>query len=82
MLIIVYHPYLKQEEAILYGIDWDGPLSVEDDEGSVTVPVVPCPIDEQFLENMYGRINPLAHSLNYGVDLFLATVDYVHMYMQ
>lgn len=43
------------------------------------MPVVSCPIDEQFLENMYETINPLAHSVNYGVDLFLATIDYVHM---
>ena len=52
-IMLYSHPYLEQDEAVLYGI---GPLSVEDAEETVRVPVTPCPMDEDFLDNLYETI--------------------------
>lgn len=67
----------EQDELQAYGIDWDGPPSVENDEG-VTVPLIPCPLEDDRLHEMYELINPLSHSLDFGVDLFTTTLDYVY----
>ena len=49
-IMLYFRPYLEQEEAVL---DWDGLLNVEDDEETVRLPVTPCPMDENFLDNLY-----------------------------
>ena len=58
------------------GVDWDGPLPGGPD-ASVDVPITPCPISTaEFLE-LPSYINPLGHSCNHGIDIYLDTLQFV-----
>ena len=66
----------------LYGIDWDGPLSTEEDmtQEQVNVPLVESPLtDDDFLE-LSQTISPLAPSVNYGIDLYLTTLHFISLH--
>ena len=62
----------------LYGIDWSGPIPVNDDEGdsTVVVPDTKCPLDENDLQELQQTISPTS-SQNYGIDLFMACLAFV-----
>ena len=66
----------------MYGVDWDGPPSTEDDEQQVTVPSITCPLTDDDLHRMQESINPLAFSSNFGIDLFATTLDFVYRHIQ
>lgn len=61
-----------------YGIDWDGPIPLTDDDADqVTVPECECPLTEEQFTQLQDTILPLESSDNYGIDLFNAVVEHV-----
>ena len=70
---------MVQEEAQLYGIDWDGPMpDFEDEEvDHVTVPECLCPISPDDYDELEQTISPSATSSNYGIDLYSSAVAFV-----
>lgn len=66
----------KVESLLHYGVDWDGPLS-SDDERAVTVPTMGTPLSTENMEELISQINPLAYSDDFGVDLYVQTVHFV-----
>lgn len=54
-----------------YGIDWDGPLVLEEDDAEqVTVPESTCPLTEEEYRILEDTVSPLAESQTYGLDLY------------
>lgn len=60
----------------MYGLDWDGPLPV-DDPDHVTVPETVCPLDHQDYLELCETVEVLSPSDNYGINLYLDTLDFV-----
>ena len=60
-----------------YGIDWDGPISMDNDAEQVTVPDLCCPLTEEQYAHLQGTIAPLDNSHNYGIDLYTAVMELV-----
>lgn len=63
----------------MFGIDWNGPLPVEesmDDEG-VTVPDTQCPLSSSDFAELQRIIDPLGCSNNHGADIFIETLSFV-----
>ena len=46
----------------MYGIDWDAPLSTDDDVDSVGVPATPTPLSSTDYAELCQTIDPIAHS--------------------
>ena len=61
----------------LFGIDWDGPLPLEEEEVRVVVPECPCPLTDVQLDELSTIVSPLSSSTNYGIDLYQSVVQYV-----
>lgn len=72
-VITDYHNrhYLLQ----LYGVDWDGPLSPE--ENCVEVPNTRCPITHNDSLLLKDEISPLDDSTIHGIDLYERTLQFV-----
>ena len=46
-------------------------------DDAVDVSVTLCPLNDVQLQQLRNQINPLVHDGNYGVDMFIETVDIV-----
>ena len=67
---------IMQDELQHYGIDWDGPSAVDNDH-TVEVPAVPCPLQRQELDVLQSSINPLDECDDLGVSMYAATRAFV-----
>ena len=61
----------------VYGIDWGGPVPIEDLDSSVTVPETHCPLTACDMLELQCNVAPLASSTEYGVDLYTRTLQFV-----
>ena len=64
----------------MFGIDWDGPMPAhlhDDSTSAIVIPETNCPLDSMDFEDLNVIIDPLADSVNYGIDLYEKTLDYV-----
>lgn len=62
----------------LYGIDWDAPLATDDDVvDAVEVSDIPNPLSSHDYAQLCQTIDPTAHSESYGVDEYIAAVQFV-----
>ena len=62
----------------VYGIDSDSAgLCIDDDNETVTVIEPTCPLTEDQISNLTGEVDSLANSTNFGVDIYLRTVNCV-----
>lgn len=61
----------------MYGIDWDGPLSTDTMPEQVDVPQVGAPLTDSDFSQLCQTISPLSPSTNYGIDLYMATLQFV-----
>uniref|UniRef100_A0A3Q1AXH4 Integrase core domain-containing protein n=1 Tax=Amphiprion ocellaris TaxID=80972 RepID=A0A3Q1AXH4_AMPOC len=59
------------------GIDWESAVLQEDSNGTVVVPEVECPLDNEALEELQRTINPLEHSESHGRDLYIRFLQQV-----
>ena len=57
-------------------MDWDGPLPL-DEPDRVTVPETDCPLDHQDYLELCESVEVLSPSDNYGINLYLDTLDFV-----
>ena len=65
----------------MYGIDWDGPVSMDDDfeePEHVIVNAINNPFSSEQYEDLRTTINPLSPSSYYGIDLYLTALSFVH----
>ena len=61
-------------------MDWDGPLSLDEDAPSVNVPEIVVPLTGAQLDVLCSAISPLGFSENYGVDIYESVVQFLHNY--
>ena len=60
----------------LYGVDWDGPLPLDEDN-AVIVPSTLAPLPEEEMEQLTSQVNPLAISNEFGIDLYLECLQFI-----
>lgn len=58
-------------------MDWDGPISLEDDEDAVVVPECVCPVREDQFDELCSLVSPLSSTSNYGIDLYQSVLQFV-----
>ncbi|XP_068710300.1 uncharacterized protein [Montipora foliosa] len=63
-----------------YGVDWDGPVpnNQTDAQEAVEVPTTSNPLQEADYVSLKSLIDPLRDSDEYGVDIYLETLSFVH----
>ena len=61
-----------------YGVDWGGPVGINEGNGQVEVPITTCPLDTAELQQLREQIDPFVDDNNYGIDTFNGTVNAVH----
>lgn len=59
----------------LYGVDWDGPLSPE--ENAIEVPDTRSPVSNSDYALLIGEVSPLNDTTIHGIDLYERTVQFV-----
>ena len=70
---------LSQDEVSSFGIDWNEPTTGEDkNDDKIVLPEVECPIPDDVFEELLQTIEPLAPSTSYGIDIFVATLEFVN----
>ena len=57
----------------MYGIDWDGPVSVHDDIPSVEVPEINNLLDEEQKQKLKETIDPVEVCDDAGLSLYFLT---------
>lgn len=60
-----------------YGIDWNAPLSADDDVEAVEVPAVPNPLSLSDFVQLQETIDPSVPSDDHGVTQYLMTIDFI-----
>ena len=60
-----------------HGIDWDGPLPDSEDQGSVEVPAIPVPLEDEDLQELLHTVCPTAPSNDYGLNLYNHALQFV-----
>ncbi len=60
-----------------YGVSIDDPSAYPDSE-SVTVPDGQFNLEPDELAELQGTVNPLQESNNYGIDLYMAVLDFIN----
>lgn len=68
---------LLQNEAENFGVNWEGPVTREDNDETVCVPEIACPLSDADMEELLSVVSPLALSKHYGIDLYESTVLFV-----
>ena len=60
-------------------MDWTGPTSCDDDceDDAIVVPATTCPISENDFTELKQRVDPLCACDDYGMGLYLTTVQFV-----
>ncbi len=62
----------------LYGVTEEG-LSTDDDTFSVEIPENTFHLEDDHFEELRRQIDPLSQSNNYGIDLYLQTLDFFRL---
>ena len=68
-----------QHEMASHGIDWDGPLPENVDnggEGTVEVPQTVCPLSEDRYRELSLLVDPLRSSECYGIDIYTDVLSF------
>jgi hypothetical protein len=67
-----------QDEARLYGIDWNGPIPVEGAVEAVVVEPVACPLSQDDYSELCLQVSPTGASNDHGINIFMQTLAYVY----
>jgi hypothetical protein len=81
LILIVFFLFLMQDVA-QFGIDWDGPMPENVTDETVEVPSIPCLLTDCDYAELCTNINPLATSSNYGIDIYLDCLEFMHRKLQ
>ena len=68
--------FTPQEDSTLYGIDWNGPISHDDEDAGVLIPQTRCPLTATDVEEL-RVVSPSANSQKICIDLYLLTLSFV-----
>ena len=61
-----------------YGIDWDGPIPIDNDEiQQVNINSIDNILSTSQLSNLQHIVNPLAEDGNFGINLYLNTLEFI-----
>ena len=74
----MYRFNLIQEDAILYGIDWDGAITDSDEADQVTVSEVCNPLADSDYEELCTAVSANDNSNCYGADIYIRVLQFVH----
>lgn len=71
--------FLQQDEIQAYGIDIEGPVPDDHDDGSnaVEVPITSNPLEPNHYQQMCAAIDPLRPSDSYGIDIYMEVVSFI-----
>ncbi len=61
----------------MYGIDWNGPVPLEEDLETVDVPVVESPLSNEDFAELSTMTSPYHDSDCFGADLYLNVIKFV-----
>ena len=80
---LIFHTILQnQRDFTYYGVDWGGPIGINEDNGQIEVWITTCPLNIADLQQLKDQIYPLVDYRNYGIDTFNVTVHGVHRIIQ
>lgn len=65
-----------------YGIDWNGPIPLDDDTDRIQVPDINCDVPLNIEEELASFMSALGKSENYGIDLYCSLFDFLNGYAQ
>ena len=69
---------IRNPDLNVYGIDIDNAdLHIDNDSETVTMLEPTCPLTKDQMSMLSGEIDSLANSTNFGVDIYLRTVESV-----
>jgi hypothetical protein len=60
-----------------YGIDWDGPIPIDNEIEQVNIDPINNILSNLQLNNLQNIVNPLAEDGNYGINLYLNTLEFI-----
>jgi hypothetical protein len=60
-----------------YGIDWEGPIPTDNEIEQVNIDPVHNILSTSQLSNLQSIINPLAEDGNFGINLYLRTLEFI-----
>ena len=69
------HSFLVLQEQ--YGIDWDGPVTVDEDTESVVIPPTDNPLSSTLYDSLRQAVDPLDECEDHGVQLYEVTRIFV-----
>lgn len=76
IFIIILFLFIVQEMRY-FGVDWDGPLSDEDELQRVEVPSIPVPLEDGDLEELKQTVCPTLPSDDHGLGLYHQALQFV-----
>uniref|UniRef100_A0A9J7YE88 Integrase catalytic domain-containing protein n=1 Tax=Cyprinus carpio carpio TaxID=630221 RepID=A0A9J7YE88_CYPCA len=59
------------------GIEWESAMLQGDTNGTVVVPEIVCPLDDEALEELQRTLDPMEHSQSHGRDLYTRYLNIV-----
>ena len=65
-----------------YGVEEEGLVPGEDDDEGVEVPRNTLQLSEQQFQELHEAVNPLADSDDYGISIYINTLQYLDLHMQ
>ena len=66
-----------QEDQAFYGIDWNAPLTTDDDDANaVIVPPTVCPLSQSDFADLCQIVNPSIDLGDHGISQYLAVVNF------
>ncbi len=63
------------QDMTLYGIDWNGPISTDEEEDRIEVSTTENPLEERDYIQLQSTLSSLSASDNVGVDLYIKTLN-------
>jgi hypothetical protein len=70
----LFEHFNETNETEDYGVDWDGPCPVRNEDYTVVVPEIQIP---DCFNNALEAVDPLSDSTEYGLDLYLRLLNIV-----
>ena len=72
-----------QDEIDNYGIDWDGPVTDQEElDESVDVPELSVILSNEMEQELRQIVDPLRESDCYGLDIYMETIQFVETAME
>ena len=75
--IMQYLMLQLQDQVEDFGVDWEGPVPLEDQSEALCVPETPNPLSRADMEELQAIVSPLDPSVYYGIDLYERTLLFV-----